>query len=171
MPTDLPAMPALSTDLLILGAFGLVTAYALIAGQGALIREAISIYVGLVLASAFGEPLYNYIQQSSGSGFGVNQTMVNLALFAIPIVVLQFAHPHMKTRHKPSMIITLILAVLTAMLLISSVLEQLSAVDLNRLTDESNLAAQIYSLRLVWLGVVPIAIAAAAVFRPKEKHR
>jgi hypothetical protein len=168
MPIDIPTIPALSSDIIILACFALVAAYGMIAGQGSLIREAISVYVGLVLANNFGKPLHDYIQQ--GSSYEVNETVVRLVLLAIPIIVLQFAHPHMKSRHKPSMIITLILAVLTAMLLISSVMDQLSPIDLNRLTDESNLAAQIYNLRLGWLGLVPIVIAAAAIFRPKEKH-
>jgi hypothetical protein len=68
------------------------------------------------------------------------------------------------------MIVTLILAVLTGLLLVAAVLQQLSSVDLSHTVENSNIASQIYDYRLIWIGLVPLVIAVAAFFHPKEKH-
>ncbi len=163
-------LPAFSTDIIIILGAALVIGYGMLRGQGALIREAISTYVGLVLAATFGEPLYDYLQQQAGGGYGATQSMVQMVLLVLPIIILQFAShsPHM--RHRTSHVITFILAVLTSMFLISSFLTQLSPSELKAVTDESNLATQIHRLHLIWLALVPAAIAVSAVFKPKEKH-
>lgn len=164
-------IPSLSTDAIIIGAIALVAVYGMIAGHGALVREAISVYVGIVIATTFGKPLYDYIQASAGGGLAVSQTLVQMTLLVLPIVLLQFGHraPH-TGRHGYSHIVTFILAVLTAMLIVSSVITQLDDVSRSHILDQSNLAAQIYNLRIAWIGLVPLAIAASAVFRPKAHH-
>jgi hypothetical protein len=163
-------IPALSTDIIIIGATGLVVLYGFVAGYGALVREAISVYVGLVLASSFGQPLYDFIQQQSGDNAAVSQTIVQLALFAIPIIILQFVRHRPHTHHQDSYIITFILAILTGLLFVSSVLTQLDQVTLSHIIDDSSLAGWIYDLRLVWIGAVPVAIAAGAIIKPHHKH-
>jgi hypothetical protein len=65
-------------------------------------------------------------------------------------------------------VITTLLSVLTSLLIVSSVLQQLDPVTQGHITSDSNLAAIIYNLRLWWLGLVPIAIAAVAFIRPKH---
>lgn len=164
-------IPSLSTDALIIGATALVAVYGVIAGHGSLVREAISVYVGIVIATTFGHPLYEYIQHSAGGGLVVNQTLVQMLLLVLPIVLLQFGHraPH-SSKHGYSRIITFILAVLTAMLIVSSVIGQFDDVTRGHILDNSNLASQIYNLRIAWIGLVPLAIAASAVFRPKQHH-
>ena len=149
MVPSIPVIPHPSTDLVIILGGGLVVLYGLMRGQGALIREAISTYVGLVLAATYGKTLFQYIQVHAGGGYGVSQTIVQMILLLLPVLILQFAHHTPTMRHKSNFIITVILAVLTAMFLISSVLSQFSPVDLNHITEESNLASQIYGLRYV----------------------
>ncbi len=167
---DIPTtIPNFSVDFIIFGVVLLVVAYGLLAGQAALIRESISIYVGLVLANTFGPFLFEY-SKSAAPNFPVSETAIKIALLILPIIVLQFAHFKSHTKHATSTLITLVLAVLSSMLLISSILSQFDANDLERITTESNLAAQITNLQLLWLALVPIAIAAAALFRPKPKH-
>lgn len=166
---DILAIPSFSIDFIIFGVTLLVVVYGLVAGQAALIRESISIYVGLVLANTFGTALFEYSKTASAS-FPVSETAIKIALLLLPIVVLQFAHFKSHTRHATSTVITIVLAILSSMLLISSILSQFSYNDLDRLTTESNLAAQIYGLQLLWLALVPVAVAAAALFRPKPKH-
>lgn len=167
---DIPTtIPTFSVDFIIFGVVLLVAAYGLLAGQAALVRESISIYVGLVLANTFGPFLFEY-SKSAAPNFPVSETAIKIALLILPIVVLQFAHFKSHTKHATSTLITLVLSILSAMLLVSSILNQFSANDLERITIDSNLAAQITNLQLLWLALVPIAIAAAALFRPKPKH-
>jgi hypothetical protein len=169
--SSLSSLPQLSTDAFIIAGIGLVVVYGLAAGQVALMREAISIYVGIVLAATFGKPLYDFSLHSANGSLPVNQTVFQLALLLLPVILLQFGgHRDHRTKHRTSMIATLILAIATAMLLISSVLKQLNPVDLSHTLDGSNLASQIMNLWLVWVAAVPLAIAAAGIIRPREKH-
>lgn len=164
----LPAsIPALSTDATIVVATALVFAYSLLAGHMALVRESISVYVGLVLANSFGKPIYEWASNGGGSGFPINQTTMNLILLFLPIVLLQFGpHRSHNGRHH-SMIVTFLLAAFTSMLIVSSVLSLLDPVTLAHTTDQSNLASWIYELRLLWLAAVPLTIASSALV----KHR
>lgn len=164
-------IPAFSIDLFIILGTALVCLYGAMAGQGALIRETISVYVGIVLATTFAEPLYKFSQQQAGGGFGVSQTIIGLLLLVLPIVILLLANRHHHIRRHSSLIITLILAVLASLLLISSVISQFNAEAIKSITDESNLAAQIYTFRLAWLGLVPLAIGASVLFHRKEGKR
>lgn len=167
---DIPtSIPNFSVDFIIFGIVLLVVTYGLLAGQAALIRESISIYVGLVLANTFGSALFEY-SKSVAPNFPVSETAINIALLILPIVVLQFAHFKSHTKHATSTLITLVLAVLSSMLLIASILAQFDYNELERITTESNLATQIVNLQLLWLALVPVAVAAAALFRPKPKH-
>lgn len=170
MYNTLMPIPALSTDFLVIATGLLVIIYSLVAGQGALIRESISVYVGLVMANTFGGPLYEYSKTASLGSFSVTETMVRLVLLAFPVVLLMFAHMRSHTRHKSSSIVTIVLAILTSLLLISSVLAQLDSATLASVTDESTLALMIHQFQLAWVGGVVIAIAIAAFFRPKDKH-
>lgn len=171
LAVSVPSIPQLSTDAMILAGTGLVVAYSMIAGYGALVREAISIYVGIVLAGAFGETVYNYASNGPAANLPITQPTVQLALLVIPIILLQFGRRHVHGAHKHHMIITLLIAVLTAMLLISSVMAQLDSDTLSGITEASNLASWISHLRLVWLGAVPVAIGVSAIFKPKRHHQ
>src|SRR5690348_11040518 len=94
LPTSLPtSFPALSTNAIILAVLGAVLLYSLLAGYGALVRESISIYVGLVLAATFGKPIYDYVHHQFGQ-YPINQTEVQILLLVVPIVILQFAKLH-----------------------------------------------------------------------------
>lgn len=165
-------IPAFSIDLFIILGTALVCLYGAMAGQGALIRETISVYVGIVLAATFAEPLYKFSQQQAGGGFGVSQTIIGLLLLVLPIVILLLANRHHHIRRHSSLMITLILAVLASLLLISNVIAQFDSVAIQRITEESNLAYQIYTYKLAWLGLIPLAIGASVIFhRSEEKKR
>lgn len=163
--------PAFSTDLFIILTVLIVGVYGVVGGQGALIRETISAYVGIVLAATFGGPLYEFSKAQAGGSLPFEQSVINLMLLILPILILQIAHRRHHVRQHSSMIITLILAVLAALLLISSVIAQLSPLTISRITEESNLAAQIYNFKLAWLGLVPVAIAASAIFNSRSQHK
>ncbi|HEX7259466.1 MAG TPA: hypothetical protein VF272_00870 [Candidatus Saccharimonadia bacterium] len=160
---------ALSLDAAIVVTTLLLVVYSVVRGHMALIREAISIYVGLVLSASLGEPVYDYLHNAAAS-LPLNETAVKLFLLLAPVVVLQIGRHHPRGGHKHHLIITFVLAVMTGFLLISSVLNQLDQVTLSHALENSNLAAWIYEFKLVWLGAVPLAIAASAFLRPKGHH-
>ena len=163
-------IPSFSTDLIIIAVILVVLVYGMIAGQVSLIRETISIYVGIVLASTFGEPLLEFSKSTGGENLPINLMMVKLTLLILPVLILQFAHHKAHGREHASIIITMVLAVLAGMLFVSSIIDQLDGPLFDQVMSESNLAAQIYNLKLAWLGLVPVAIAASAIFKPKQKH-
>jgi len=165
-----PSLPTLSTDALIVVTVGLVIAYSVLAGYAALVRESISVYVGLVLAAAFGRPLYDYLWQSTNGNLPVDQTVIQLTLLGIPIVLLMFGRRHTHGAHKHNIAITLALAVATAMLLVSSVLIQFDDTTRTIITAQSYLAGWIYDFRLLWLGAVPVLIGASALIKPRPHH-
>lgn len=172
LPTSVPNFPAPSANAVILLVIGLVLLYSLLAGYGALVRESISVYVGLVLAASFGKPLYDYASRSAGHNFPATQMEIQILLLVLPIVILQFAKLHIGHAghhgHKHNPVVTLVLAILTALLMISSVLTQFDPLTLNRTIENSNLASWIYDLKLAWLGAVPLAIAASAIIKPRR---
>jgi hypothetical protein len=171
--THLPhTIPTLSTDAFIVVGTGLIFIYGVIAGYTALVRESISVYVGLVLANSFGAAAYRVIAPGADSHFPVSQVEVRLLLLIAPILVLQLTrrHGHGAGRAKHNLVVTLLLAALTAMLVVSSVLSQLDPTSLASTLLNSNLASWIYQLRLLWLAAVPIAIAVGAIVHPRT-HR
>ncbi len=172
LPTQaaLPGISGLSLDALIIVTTLLLLVYSVVRGHMALIREAISIYVGLVLASSLGTPVYDYLSSGSLESLPISETLVKLFLLLAPVVILQFGRHHAKGGHKHNIIITFVLAALTAFLLISSVLNQLDPLTLNNAIEDSNLAAWIYEFKLGWLGAVPLAIAASSFFKRRGHH-
>lgn len=167
MPTFIPS---LSTDAMIVVVLGAVVVYGVITGAARLTRLAISVYVGLVIVSSLA-PLFR-----SGVAtipFGLSQGMANIILLTLPILLLQFGSHHGSTHaHKRGhyMPLTILLATLTALLIIASVVGILDAPMRKQILLESNLASQIYALQLAWIVAVPVAIAAMAFIRPKKHH-
>jgi hypothetical protein len=160
----------LSLDAIIVVVTILLLVYSVLRGHMALIREAISIYVGLVLASSLGKPIYDYLSHGMAQNVPLNETTVKLFLLLAPVLILQIGRHHSKSGHKRHIVITFVVAVLTSFLLISSVMNQLDPLTLNRAMEQSNLAAWIYEFKLGWLGAVPLAIAVSSFFRPKGHH-
>jgi hypothetical protein len=173
--THIPhTIPTLSTDGAIIVITILIFVYGIIAGYTALVRESISVYVGLVLANSFGSAAYNAITHGTGSHFPVSSVDVRMVLLIAPILVLQLTrrhgHSHGSGSHKHNLVVTLLLAALAAMLVVSSGLSQLSQSSLANTLLNSNLASWIYQLRLLWLAAVPIAIAVGAVLHPRHRQ-
>lgn len=163
-------IPALNTDSLIFATIALVVVYGVVAGQMGVMRLAISTYVGLVLAATFAKPIFDATNQGNFGGTVVSITIVQLVLFIVPVVLLQLGHHGHHVRMKGSKIVALVMAVLTALLLVSSTFSQLDATTLKSVIDGSNIASWIYDFRLWWLGLVPVGIAAEVFFRPKPRH-
>jgi hypothetical protein len=169
--THLPhALPSLSVDAIILLVVIVVVGYALFAGFLPLTRLAAGVYIGLVLVGTFGATLYHMSQGGVAGGSSVvNQSMVQLALFILPLAIVQIGHPLRSHVHKVNIVFLLILGVLTALLVVAGGLSALNGIALQTTLDQSNLASQIYNLRLPLIAAVPIAMAVGAIFHRKPR--
>lgn len=169
--THLPhAIPALSVDATILVVVLAVMAYAIFAGFFPLTRLAAGVYIGLVLVATFGAKVYQMSQGGVAGGSGViTRSMVQLALFILPLVLVQIGHPLRSHAHKVNMIFLLILGLLTALLVVAGGISVLDGAELQSTLSQSNLASQIYNLRLPLIAAVPIAMAVAAIFHRKPR--
>jgi hypothetical protein len=168
--THLPhTVPTLSTDATILLVIVAIVAYAVFAGFVPLTRFAAGIYIGLVLVASFGSAAYNLTQHGSAGGSStVNRSMVQLALFILPLAVVQIGHPLRSHVHKVGMVWLLILGAMTSLLAVAAGLSVLDNTTLQFTLNQSNLASQIYSLRLPLIAAVPVAMAVAAVLHRKH---
>lgn len=148
----------LSANLVIITIIGLVVVYGLMAGHAKIRNLALSTYVGIVLANQLGSGLHNYLIKSHHSGIDVGY--LRLALFAAPIILLEFSRrKHIKSSHA-GMIVSVILSILTAGLIIGAGMSQLSAGMAKHITDSSIIAFEIYTYRLWLIAIVPVFIIA-----------
>jgi hypothetical protein len=165
-------LPTLSTDASILVVVIAVVVYAVFAGFIPLTRLAAGVYIGLVVVASFGATVYHWTQGGvAGGSSAVNRSMVQLALFILPLALVQIGHPLRSHTHRVNMVFLLILGAMTALLVIAGGLSVLDGPALQTTLDQSNLASQIYNLRLPLIAAVPIAMAAAALFhRHPRRH-
>lgn len=172
--THLPhALPALSVDATILLVIIVVVVYAVFAGFLPLTRLAAGVYIGLVLVATFGTTVWHFTQGGVAGGSSLlNQSIVQLALFILPLILVQIGHPLRSHTHKVNIVFLLILGVLTALLVVAGGLSVLTGPQLQTTLDQSNLASQIYNFRLPLIAAVPIAMAIGAIFHRKPRgHR
>ncbi len=136
----------------------LILLYGLFLGQNKLKTFALSCFAGLVMVMTFANGAETLLHKTSfGGHFGL--TMVKIILFALPVVVLEFGHKE-KSKSKSRISMTVILAVLTAALLISSIISFLDSGAASNILRSSILADWIYTFRLAWLVAVLVVIAA-----------
>lgn len=153
-----PSSLHIGTDASIIAVIGLMIVYGIVASQMALARLAASIYVGLVLALYATPAVRDAIGSSSFGGVNATQSIIQLALLAAPVALLQLAHHHVHGRGRSSLVQVLIMALLTAFLIVAAVIMQLDAVTQNNILEGSLIASSIYEMRLAWIAGVPAAI-------------
>lgn len=149
----LPSL-ALNTNTIMAVVLTLVLLYGLLLGQQKLKTFALSAFVGLVMVITFADGLASIVQKGGGN---FSLTVIKLVLFTVPVILLEFGHKE-KSKGSGSLTVTLLLAVLTSALLISSVLSFLNSATVSNITKESILADWVYSFRLAWLIAVPATI-------------
>lgn len=146
-----------------------VVVYAILLGQEKVKTLALSAYVGIVLAREVAPHLSGFLTSQrwdfNGSlGLGI----VQLALFAIPLITLEIGKRGRKQRTHNRMLITLLMAIMTAFLIIAYGVEFIGEAGIKDFLDQSTLATQIYALKLWWTGAVPILIIAQSFMRHHE---
>lgn len=161
------ALPAITTDLVILLIIVIAVLYGLLLGHSKLKTFALSVYVGLVLAQTFGQSLFSQAQKH----LSISQNTVTLLLFGLPLLLLELGRKERgRRRGQGGMIITLVLCILTAALVISAGLSLLDPDSLKRTLGDSSLAFEIYQFRLWWLAAVPVAVIGENFIKPRESH-
>ncbi len=157
-------------SIIIIGLICLIATYGLLLGPERVRTLAISAYVGIVMASELSSFV---IKALSERVHGSAQIYLKLGLLVLPIILLELGHHikgHHRTHFKHGLIATLALSVLTALLLVSSGMKLLPPKQLHAALDSSFLTIWIYNWRLLWIGLVPLAVIAEAFIRPKESH-
>lgn len=157
-------------DIAILAVLGLIVVYGLVLGRSRLKTLALSVYVGLVIAGELGLSLFNFLASRHLFSATLNQTNVTLGLFILPLLMLELGRRehHGRGEQKGGMIMTLILAVLTAALTVSSGLHLFDPSSLKHILTGSTLAATVYRLRLWWIATVPLAVIGENFIRSKD---
>jgi sugar phosphate permease len=155
----------LSVDSLILLTVVLIIIGGVMLGQQKVKTFALSIYVGIVLADQLGQPLYDFVKSSSlGAAIGLGN--LKLILLGAPIVGLELGHNKDHAGRRRGMVLTMILSVLTAALLIATVLSLLDPGGRQSVLNSSTLATLFYQLRLWWLGLVPVVVVFESFMSP-----
>jgi hypothetical protein len=164
MLASLPSLPQapsnvnFTPDLIIIVVLVALILYGLLLGRNKIKTLAMSTYVGIVVASQFGQPLQHLLSSKNLNTGGNN--VAQLVLFVAPLLLLELGrreHHGRGSRHG-GMIMTLVLAVLTAALIIGSGLSLLDAETRHTILGGSAMAAAVYTLRLWWIALVPIAV-------------
>jgi len=147
----------------------LVLVYGLIMGHNKLKTFALSCFAGLVMVMTFANGLNSIVQKAHWTlGGHLGLTAVKIILFTLPVVILEFGHKE-KGKNKGGFLITMILAVVTAALLISSIISFLDSGAASNILRSSILADWIYTFRLAWL-VAVLVVVAAENFMPNKSH-
>jgi L-cystine uptake protein TcyP (sodium:dicarboxylate symporter family) len=162
-------------DVIILVVLGVVIAYGLLLGRNKVKTLALSVYVGIVIASELGIRLHQ-LMVSHGwdmDGF-INQNVVLISMLVLPLLLLEVGrrehHGRGGGHAGGGMLMTIILCILTAALAVSSGLQLLDPDTLKYVTDSSWLATAVHNLRLWWLGAAPLAVIAENFIKPKERY-
>lgn len=158
----------LSTDTAILAIIAFVVVLGLALKKDRLRHLALTVYMGLALAYELGTPLTGYI---NGHGQSFTLGTIKLALFVAPILLLAFGGgKHGKHKAGQRLIMTLITSVLLACLIVATALDLMDRSAASSLLGQSQIATILYSLRLVWLGTVPVSILLSLFIKPKSPH-
>ena len=143
--------------------------YGLVLGPNKVKTLALSVYVGIVIATELGAAAANLLI-SHHLGGRLSPGTVRLGLFALPLLILEFGRKQHGKRGHSGMIVTLVLCVLTAALIVSAGLQLLGPDSVNRIIGQSTLGMWVYRLRLWWIVAVPLVVVGESLVRPKEPH-
>jgi hypothetical protein len=161
----------INTDLVIFAIVLLCLLCGLFFGASRIKTFALSVYVGIVLATTFAQAVFD-LATTNHMTFGLTIGSFRLILFAAPVILLELGHrDHGSKRHGHGMLTTLLLGIATAGLIISSGLSFLDGDTLKNILLGSNLASMIYSVHLAWLVSVPLLVVGASFIKMGEGMR
>jgi len=150
-----------SWDLFIILFFVIMTVYGLLLGRGRVFNILINTYVGYVVATELGSLVLEYVVKVSSVSHSVSVSMfgVKVLLFAATIFILTMRSELSGANDDSSVsgVYTAGYGFLAAGLMLTSVFSFMPPIDRLNFFHNSNLAAQIYGYRALWL-IGPIAI-------------
>ncbi|MBW3538249.1 hypothetical protein KY386_02025 [Candidatus Parcubacteria bacterium] len=159
-----------SLDLVILGVMVLTVLVGVLLGSNKVKTFALSVYVGIVVATEFGTGLYGLLQKNNlDLGGRLTPGSLRLGLFVLPMIALEAGRRQHGRRERGGLAMTLVLSVLVAALVISSALQLLEPDSLRRVLDGSALAGPIHRFRLWWVAAVPVAVIGESFIRSREQ--
>ncbi len=138
-----------STQILI--AFVALLAIGLVLGEIRMQRIAMSSYVGLVIATFLGGPLYKLLTNVKFVDLG--ESAIKIILFVATVLLLSF-HRKSDFMHKGKISIkSAILSFLTAGFISTSILNMLNQATLNKFLTDYNIVAMLYTFRFWFMGL------------------
>jgi hypothetical protein len=169
VPQSLPNIHV-SPDMIIISVVLFALLYGLLLGQHKIKTFALSVYVGIVIANELGQMVYGLLTRNHWNFHGaLTPGEVRLALFMVPILLLEIGRRERRVKsHEGGMGLTIILAVLTSALVLSSALSLLDPATRRPLVESSFLATELYNLRIWWILAVPVVVIGKSLMRHKE---
>ena len=150
-----------SWDLFIILFFVIMTVYGLLLGRGRVFNILINTYVGYVIATELGSLVLDYAIKASSISHSMSVSIfgVKVLLFAVTIFILTMRSELSGANDNSSVssIYTAGYGFLAAGLMLTSVISFMPTTDRINFFHNSNLAAQIYGYRALWL-IDPIVI-------------
>lgn len=162
---------SLTPDVTIVAVLALMIVYGLVLGRNKVKTLALSIYVGLVVATELGAGFYQLLgSHHLDFGSRLSPSNARLTLFILPLLILELGRREHNGRGsgKGGMIMTIILCTLAAALAVSSGLTLLEPSSLKHILASSSLASIIFKFRLWWIGLVPLAVVGENFIRNKD---
>lgn len=160
---DLAANISLTTDLVIIAVIVALVAYGLLMGQNKVKTLALSVYVGIVLASELGPVVARMIG-------GLGEDSAKLILFIAPIVILEIGRKTSARGQHAGPVMTLVLGLATAGLILSSGLHLLGEELRRDILGGSSLATLVYAARIWWIGGVPLAVVGESLVKSRNER-
>ncbi|HEY6736154.1 MAG TPA: hypothetical protein VI322_00395 [Candidatus Saccharimonadia bacterium] len=156
-------LPALNITMLIGAGLALGAVYGIVAGKQRLRILILSVYVGIVLSQQVVDPLVPYAH-------GLSRDQLSWVLLGVPILIFGFfGVMHAKGHNKGALIANVIVGLLTAALIISTIVSVLPPSEQANLNRDSFLAINLGQAHLWLLGLLPV-VALLLGFMRSEKH-
>jgi hypothetical protein len=157
-------LPELNANIIIIAGLGLGAVYGVLAGKQRLRLLILSVYVGIVLAGQLTDALAPSLRM-------VTLEQVSWGLFAAPIAIFGFfGVVHAKHHAKGALIANLIVGLLTAALIISSVLELLPTSTVAAINNDSFLALHLQQFHPWFLGLLPVVALLLGFIKGEKSH-
>jgi hypothetical protein len=157
----------LNTDILVLLTFALIVTCGVLLGHHKVRIFAMSVYVGIVLATELGTVIYNFLNTHALGYFTLGQ--VRIFLMIAPIIILELGRrERYKRGARGNLIMTLVLSVLVAALIISSIVGLLEDGSRQEILAQSSVVWPLYQFRLWWVAAVPVAVLLESFMQSKD---
>lgn len=157
-------VPALNVTMLVSAGLILGAVYGIVAGKQRLRLLILSIYVGIVLSQQLVDPLSPYIG-------GLSRDQLGWVLLGVPVLVFGFfGMTHSKNHDRGALIGNVIVGLLTAALIISTVVALLPPSEQANLSRDSFLVINLGQAHVWLLGLLPVVALLMGFMKSDKAH-